>query len=38
MFATASEKKFEMSSEMKIGTAQSCRSGKELRKCKHIET
>jgi hypothetical protein len=28
MFAAASEKKFEMSSEMKIGTAQSCRSGK----------
>jgi hypothetical protein len=28
MFATAREMKFEMASEMKAGTAQSCRSGK----------
>jgi hypothetical protein len=38
MFARAREMNFEMPSEMKTGTAQSCRSGKELRKCKHVET
>jgi hypothetical protein len=39
MFATASEMKFLMPSEMKTVTAQSCRSEKNyLRKCKHIAT
>jgi hypothetical protein len=32
MFATAREMKFEMPSEMKTGTAQSCRSGKRIKK------
>jgi hypothetical protein len=31
MFATAREMKFEMSSEMKTGTAESCRKGKILK-------
>jgi hypothetical protein len=31
VFATASEMKFEMSSETKTGAAQSCRSGKILK-------
>ena len=32
MFATASEMKFEMPSEMKTETAQSCRSVKRIKK------
>jgi len=28
----------EMPSEMKTGTVQSCRNGKELMKCKHFAT
>jgi len=38
VFATASKMKIEMSSENKNVTAQSYRSEKELRKCKHVET
>jgi len=38
MLETTREMKFEMPSEMKTATAQSCRSGKELRRCKHFET
>jgi hypothetical protein len=30
VFATAREMKFEMPSEMKTGTAQSCRTGKRI--------
>jgi hypothetical protein len=32
MFATAHEMKFEMSSEIRTGTTQSCRSGKRFKK------
>jgi hypothetical protein len=38
LIAAEIEMKFEMPSEMENGTAQSCRSGKELRKCKRVET
>jgi hypothetical protein len=39
MFATTREMKFEMSSEVKIATAQSYRNGGgDLRKYKHVET
>jgi hypothetical protein len=38
VIAAESEMKFEMPSEMQNGTAQRCRSEKELRKCEHVET
>jgi hypothetical protein len=38
MSTTACEIKFEMSSELKTGTAQSCRSGKILKKSKDVQT
>jgi hypothetical protein len=38
VIAAESEMNFEMPSEMENGIAQSCRSEKELRNCKHVET
>jgi hypothetical protein len=38
VIATASEMKFVMYNEMKTGKTQGSRSGKGMRKCKHVVT